>query len=73
MVLVNVHEVVHILELQMLSAPAKTQTWVHSALWGVHYHQFSHASIYEQLNLVAHGTCDVSNVISAAHRSLLQI
>ena len=71
--LVNVHEVVHILELQMLSAPAGTQIWVHPALWGVQYDQFAHASIYEQLNLVAPGTCDVSNGISAAHRSLLQI
>ena len=59
---------VHVLELQMISAPAGTQIWVHSAIWGVQYHQFAHASVYDQLNLVAPGTCDVSNGVLAVHR-----
>ena len=53
---------------QMLSAPVGTQTWVHSVLWGLQFHQIAHASICGQLNLEAPGTCDCSKDILAAHR-----
>ena len=46
----------------------REQTWVRSALWGVQYHQLAHGYIYEQLNLVVPGICDVSNSVLAAHR-----
>ena len=52
------------IEEQMLSAPAGTNLGTLCTL----YHQLAHGYIYEQLNLVAPGTCDVSNGILASHR-----